>query len=563
MIGWARRHFRAKVFLALSALILALLLATLWLTQLAVSRQVQGTLQAELLVTGQVFKRLVAERAQRLLMSSTLLAGDFALKRALATYDPPTLGSVAVNYQQRLGVDALWITDERGTLLADSRVAPTAGAPLADVPPVSEAVRGGQSTAAVAAVDGALFQLVTVPVLAPDVIGHLVVGAAIDDAVARQLERDTGSQVSFVSGAQVFASSWAANDRPAIVRAVRGARPATESFLVRRGRERFLSLGVPIESRLAEPLAALVQRSYDEALRPLTTLRLRIAGIGLGALAVALLVGAALAGGVTSPVRTLVAATEEVMRGNLRHRLRIDRVDEVGVLARSFNAMVRGLEEREVIRDTFGRFVSRDVAEAVLNDRVPLGGERREVSILFQDIRGFTTLSERMDPSDMVRLLNRFFTEIVAAVEAEGGVVKQFVGDGVMALFGAPSVHPDHAERAVRAALGMLARLARLNAEFRAEGRAPLAIGVGIHTGEVVAGRIGPDKRVEYAAVGDPVNLASRIEGLTKEMNAAIVVSRETAAQLGPGFHFGRSATFRVKGKEKPVEVVEVLAGDG
>ncbi|MBM4257779.1 MAG: adenylate/guanylate cyclase domain-containing protein [Deltaproteobacteria bacterium] len=199
------------------------------------------------------------------------------------------------------------------------------------------------------------------------------------------------------------------------------------------------------------------------------------------------------------------------------------------------------------------------MANAVLNGHVPLAGERREVSILFQDIRGFTTISERTDPAVLVCMLNQFFTEMVAAVEAEGGVVKQFTGDGVMALFGAPNVYPDSAARAVRAALGMAHRLASLNERLHQQGFPDLRIGVGIHTGEVVAGLIGPDKRVEYAVVGDPVNLASRIEGLTKELQATIVISETTASRLGPEVKLGRTATMSVKGKEKPVTVVEVL----
>jgi adenylate cyclase len=249
-----------------------------------------------------------------------------------------------------------------------------------------------------------------------------------------------------------------------------------------------------------------------------------------------------------------------VLRGNLRYRSKIDRQDEIGFLSRSFNEMVGGLEEREHIKDTFGRFVSRDVAAAVLDGRVPLAGERREVSILFQDIRGFTSLSERLDPAALLRVLNQFFTEVVAAVEAEGGVVKQFTGDGVMALFGAPEARPDHPERAVRAALGIVRRLDGLNALLAQQGMTPLSIGVGIHTGEVIAGLIGPDERVEYGVVGEPVNLASRVEALTKELSAVILVSREIAARLGPEFVLGRTALLAVKGKKQPVEVVEILS---
>ena len=198
----------------------------------------------------------------------------------------------------------------------------------------------------------------------------------------------------------------------------------------------------------------------------------------------------------------------------------------------------------------------------MLNGRVPLEGERREVSILFQDIRGFTALSERLDPSALLKLLNQFFTEVVAAVEAEGGVVKQFVGDGVMALFGAPQAYPDHPERAVRAALGIVQRLVGLNEVLGKQGLPTLQIGVGIHTGDVVAGLIGPDNRVEYGVVGDPVNLANRVESLTKDVSATVLVSTDISTRLGPAFALGRAATLPVKGKTQPVQVVEVLSYD-
>ena len=306
----------------------------------------------------------------------------------------------------------------------------------------------------------------------------------------------------------------------------------------------------------------MVLGSYDAAIAPLRALQWRIVAIGAAALAVALLVGIALAGGITSPVKSLVAGMREVISGNLKFRSSISRDDEIGFLARSFNDMVQGLEEREHIKNTFGRFVSNDVAEAVLGGQVPLEGERRKVSILFQDIRGFTAISESLDPATLLRFLNQFFTEAVAAVEAEGGVVKQFTGDGLMALFGVPKASADHAERAVRAALGIVQRLDALNESLRRQGLPTLAIGAGVHTGEVVAGLIGPDKRVEYGVVGEAVNLASRIETLTKELQAAVLVSSEVAASLGQRFVLGRTAVLPVKGSRQTVAVVEVLRYD-
>jgi adenylate cyclase len=332
-----------------------------------------------------------------------------------------------------------------------------------------------------------------------------------------------------------------------------------ETRLLTLGGERFLSLAFPVAARLPQSLYALAQGSYDKALAPLRSLQWRMAIIGTVALLAALLIGIGLAGGITSPVQTLVSGMREVVKGNLHYRSKIERQDEIGFLARSFNDMVGGLEEREHIKDTFGRFVSHDVAEAVLNGRVPLEGERREVSILFQDIRGFTGLSEKLDPATLLKLLNQFFTEVVAAVEAEGGVVKQFVGDGVMALFGAPQEYPDHPERAVRAALGIVQRLAGLNESLAKQGLPKLEIGVGIHTGAVVAGLIGPDNRVEYGVVGDPVNLANRVEALTKEVRATVLVSKEISGHLGAAFVRGRNAMMPVKGKVQPIEVIEIL----
>src|SRR5262249_48379260 len=348
-------------------------------------------------------------------------------------------------------------------------------------------------------------------VFAPDVIGYVLLGHVIDDKLAERLKQDTGSDVAFLTQSKIYAASRLSEQRARYLptgaerAALLNGSSHEKLFLLTQNDERFLSLVLPVDAHVSQPLYALIQGSYDTALKPLRTLQWRIAAIGTGAIAVALVFVMGLAGGILGPVRTLVEGMHEVLRGNLRYRSKIDRQDELGFLARSFNEMVVGLEEREHVKDTFGRFVSRDVAAAVLDGRVPLAGERREVSILFQDIRGFTSLSERLDPAALLRVLNQFFTEVVAAVEAEGGVVKQFTGEGGVARSGAPEAGRDHAERAVRAGLGIVRRLGGLNALLTQQGVPSLAIGVGIHTGEVVAGLIGPDERVEYGVVGEPV----------------------------------------------------------
>ena len=432
MRRWARSRLRTRIFIAFSALLLAVLLATLGFTQWVVSREAERTLRHELVTTGEVFERLVRERSTRLQSNSQLLARDFALKRVLATYfdpasfDPATLESAAQSYQGRIGVELLWIADDAGTLLVSLPAAPKAGREMAGFPPLKEALDSGAPSSSIAAVDGTLFQLVAVPVFAPDVIGYLVLGHPIDDGFAAQLKEATGSDVSFLTRDGVYASTWPRQTRELLLQSTKprtemlAKQNAKQASLLTISGERFLSLVVPVEASLPQPLAALVQGSYDQALAPLRALQWRIAAIGAAALLLALLIGIAIARGITSPLQALVAGTKEVVRGNLRYGSKIEREDQIGFLARSFNDMVGGLEEREHIKNTFGRFVSRDV-----NDRRAereMSRSRASTATLTTScsedtVRGFTRLSEKLDPAALLKILNQFFTEVVAAVE--------------------------------------------------------------------------------------------------------------------------------------------------
>lgn len=569
---WRQRRLRARIFLPFALLIVLVLLATLWSINAAVGGWVARSLEAQFAVTARVFGAVMAERAAHLAGITALMASDFAFKRAVATYDSETLISMAGNQRYR-DIDLLWITDAEGTLLADFARQQPAGRSVGDLPPMAAALAasGGAPPPLIAAVGERLLQFVAAPVLGPgeEPIGYLLAAEAIDDYMAGALHRATGPAVSFATAGTVYASSLTPMQRAALFPGGRaadgplgaalpsGARAVTS--LVTVDGERVLAGVIPLQAALDAPLYVFLQDSYDRALGPLRHLPQRVAGIGAAGLAGGLLVGALIAAGIAAPLQAMVAAMRRVLAGDFAQQLSLRRGDEIGFLARAFNEMVAGLAERERIKDTFGRYVSRAVAEAVLSGSLPLEGERRDVTILFQDVRGFTTIAERTDPRALVTIVNRLFTEMVAAVEAHGGVIRQFTGDGVMALFGAPVQHGDDPERAVRAALDMLARLPALNAQLAADGLPTLRIGVGIHTGDVVAGRMGPDQRSEYSVVGDAPNLASRIEGLTKDMQADILISAATAARLGGGIALGRRAVLPVRGKDQPVEVVEVL----
>jgi len=210
----------------------------------------------------------------------------------------------------------------------------------------------------------------------------------------------------------------------------------------------------------------------------------------------------------------------------------------------------------------FSRFVSRDVFHRLLEDprRAALGGERRDMTVLFCDIRGFTTLSEVSPPEAIVATLNEYFTRMVSIVLAQGGTVDKFVGDLIMALFGAPLDDADHADHAVQTALAMSRELDALNGTRRANGQTPFDIGVGINSGEMVAGMIGSDRILSYTVIGDAVNLGSRLEGLNKQYGTRIIVSDATRTRLKARYEIRPLGDVTVKGRSQPISIFEVQA---
>ena len=222
--------------------------------------------------------------------------------------------------------------------------------------------------------------------------------------------------------------------------------------------------------------------------------------------------------------------------------------------------------ERSRMRQLFGRYVSDEVVDVLLaDDRKPdLAGESKTVTVLFSDIRGFTTISEKLTAHEVVEMLNAYFTRVCEPILAAGGTVDKYIGDAVMAVFGSPVPHPDHARRAVRAALGMVREAEQFRqwmaARFPDRGLADFSIGVGLHTGEAVIGDIGTPKRREFTAIGDTVNTASRLEGVTKELKVQIAASESTISAAGPGIRTGKVQTLTVKGRSEAVRVYEIAA---
>jgi adenylate cyclase len=287
-------------------------------------------------------------------------------------------------------------------------------------------------------------------------------------------------------------------------------------------------------------------------------LYLNLGGLGLVLLVV---LGLALrfASRMGGAVRSISEAAGSVKAGKYVHAPVMHTGDELESLALDFNAMVEGLKERDRLRETFGRYVTRQVADHLLKGNVSLGGELVPVTVLFSDIRSFTSISESMEPRALLDFLNEYFTGMVESVMLHNGVVDKFIGDAIMAVFGAPVPHPDDPLHAVKAALDMRARLEKINDAFRERGLPELRTGIGLHSGQVVAGNMGHAERMEYTVIGDAVNLASRLEGMTKELKCDVILSEDLFKQVERYVDTEPLHKIKVKGRDQEVMVYRLI----
>jgi class 3 adenylate cyclase len=250
---------------------------------------------------------------------------------------------------------------------------------------------------------------------------------------------------------------------------------------------------------------------------------------------------------------------EDISKGRYQTRVPVASNDEFGLIASKTNEMIDGLRERDFCHLSFGRYVTPQVSEKILKGELTLEGELRSVTILFCDLRGYTSFVETRDPKEVVRFLNDYFAEMEGAVKDHGGIVLQYIGDEIEAVFGAPEDLPDHPRMAVLAALEMRRRLEGLNQRRRSRGDAVVAHGIGVHSGEVLAGSVGGPERLVYSMVGDAVNAASRIQALNKDFGTDILVS-ETTRDLtrDAGIRFTSLGKVNLRGKTRELEIFKL-----
>jgi len=247
------------------------------------------------------------------------------------------------------------------------------------------------------------------------------------------------------------------------------------------------------------------------------------------------------------PLADLQRATDQVAMGNYDVAVPVTTGDELGELAASFNQMVKGLSERERIREAFGTYLDKEVADYILSDGFSETGFEAEVSILFCDVKDFSGYAAGAEARDVVRSLNELFEVVVPVIAAEGGHVDKFEGDGLMAVFGAPQRFGDHADRAVRAAAEIDRRV-----NLAGEG-GPFELGIGVNTGAVLAGSVGGGGRLNFSVIGDAVNIAARVEEETRSTGHSVLITEATRSRLGPDFVTEACGERSLKGIERPI----------
>ncbi len=337
------------------------------------------------------------------------------------------------------------------------------------------------------------------------------------------------------------------------------ARPYAEESFSHDAFGTWLSANAPIHNSQGQTVGVLgVDVAAEAVLARLDALfRTGLFATGAG-VAASLLLAILIAQLANASLEKIRDGVERIGQGDWGTPVTVRSRDEFGAVARAVNEMAAALRDREMLKGALTRYVSRDVAESVLASReLPaLRGERRQITVLIVDMRSFTALTEKVSPEELVRFLNVFLGRMIGIIFAHRGTLDKFMGDGLLAFFGAPLDDPEHPKMAVRAGLAMLKDVVALRAEMKGQTGADLRIGVAIHSGHAIVGNIGSDQRMEYTAIGDAVNVTARIEALNKEYGTELLASRAVVDAVGDACGaFREVAEVRLRGVQDPIRL--------
>jgi class 3 adenylate cyclase len=572
-VNWFRRSFGAKLLSALFGTVLLLLLITFIVVRGETARQIDD-------VTTQAIERaerLFGELTDLQRQQTARLAEPLTEQRDIVRMDEWIRSgdflslSLEVDYEMQLAglPNALLVfTDADGQpvlTIVEGESISTPGADPAGIGPMAAALLASDDLEKTGyrLVEEQLYGVTSLYIedLGGRPVGTITFGLPISATDVADIGMIGGFDACFYVGGRCVISTPGVDEE--LTNLMDEAATTTDPLRTSiAGRDLFVS-AAPLDPEDLSQGLRVIAIPLDDVLVPFERIERALALGGGVALLLSALVGVALSRSLTRPMKALVAATGRVAEGDYEAEVSVTSHDEMGTLASAFNEMARGLLAREQFRAVLNKVVSRDVAEELMKGEVELGGESRLVTVLFADIRSFTPLTEGMEPQEVIALLNECMEYLSDAIDEEGGVVDKFIGDAVMAVFGAPVTQDDHARRAIAAAMRMRVGMATLNAIRAARGDKPLSIGVGINSGVAVAGNMGSSNRMNYTVVGDVVNLASRLAG--QAARGEILISGATLRIAGPGLKAPPLGGRALKGFSAEVEVyaVESFTQDG
>lgn len=386
-------------------------------------------------------------------------------------------------------------------------------------------------------------------------VGTFTIGFPVDNMLAQRMGNVLQAEVGFVVKNK-FLPAGSMKHLPALEQQMLAAAGKDQPVPITLAGEQWILISEPLNANAPDQGSRVIALSLEEYLAPFYRIEKVFSFAGMAILLISIFLGISISRGLAAPVRQLVAATHRVAQGDYQSFVEVKSKDELSILAESFNQMTRGLLLKEQYRGILDKVVSPEVAEEMVKGNITLGGENRKITTLFADIRGFTPMTEGMEPQEVIAMLNEYMKDAGAAIEAEGGVVDKYVGDSIMAIFGAPISHTDDPLRAIRAALRIQENIQRMNHSRKTLGKPEIRVGIGINTGIAVAGNMGSVKRLNYTVLGESVNVASRL--CDQAGPGEILVSGHTFRETADHIQAREYKSIAMKGISKPIKVFKV-----
>ncbi|HEX6588730.1 MAG TPA: adenylate/guanylate cyclase domain-containing protein [Longimicrobiales bacterium] len=581
-----RNSFRSKLIYALLGTVGALVAVALLVVRAETAQQVRAVTERAVAQSEIAFAE--AEDFQRFQLSSLASAFTESIRRfaqiEAAIEERAVTGALSAETDSFLVNDVLYeiqarqipqslvaLTDAAGEpfvlLVNDGRAeSPSLAAQIrraawpALAPASSDAGSAEPELFGYALIQDALYATEAIPITDDygDVRGGVVLALPLDTTLAGRLGRlsGAGTAVCFVIDGRCAVSN--VDDTSAVAAAMIARAGRADDAMPGIDGARWSVVSEPLVASRPQDGHRVLAIPLEPWLRPFDRITRALLLGGAAALVLAVAVSVFLSRGLAKPVHALVRATTAVAHGDYDTRVDVASRDEMGRLATAFNEMTHGLLLKEQYRGVLDKVVSPEIANELLKGEVVLGGENREVTTLFADITGFTAITEGMEPQAVITLINECMERLGRVIEERGGVVDKYVGDQVMALFGAPVEQPDHAARAIAAALRMNDEMADLNRQRVARGEPELHVATGIHSGVVVAGNMGSPNRLNYTVLGAGVNLAARLCSLAGAGD--VLVSDATHHAVRDAVRATSLGTKPLKGFSNPIQVWRVDA---